>query len=167
MLSHTVSRSGAHIFRSPLRGRIFAGVIIVSSGALSIALTIIMLMNGTITGNPWAPANFAGLTGLILGLLALITLGVRIPFMRVRIRGQAVTITNVSRTYRINAAEITRITLEQRTLPQDIPRWVPRAYLAVGRPIWLADLHCGPAGEDPNPKRVRIVDELRTLAGMS
>ena len=167
-LRHTVSRSGNHIFRSALPGRIFAGVFIVSCGAGVIALTIAGLLNGTITGDPWAPGNFAALTALILGVLALIGVGVRVPFMRVRVHGQAVTITNRCRTYRVNAAEIARITLEQKSPGGGaVDRWVPRAYLADGRRIWLADLHCGRASEDPDPKLVMILDELKVLAGLS
>jgi hypothetical protein len=170
-LRHTVTRSGAHIFRHALPVRIFAGVFIVSGGAGLIALTIAGLLNGTTTGDPWAPGNFAALSALILGLLAAlaaIRLGVRIPFIRVRVRGQAVTITNAYRTYRVNAAEIARITLEQKSQGGDAGgRWVPRAYLADGRQIWLAELQCGPASEDPDPKLVLILDEMKVLVGLS
>ena len=94
-LRHTESRSGDHIFRSALPGRIFAGMFIVCCSAGVIALTIAGLMDGMITGDPWAPGDLAALTALLLGLLAMIRLGVRIPFMCVRVRGQAVTITNL------------------------------------------------------------------------
>jgi hypothetical protein len=101
-------------------------------------------------------------------LLALIGLGVRIPFVRVRVHGQAVTITNSCRTYRVNTAEIARITLEQKSPGGGAgEQWVPRAYLAGGRRIWLAELQCGPASEDPDPKRVLILDEMKVLVGLS
>jgi len=167
-IRHTVSTSGDHIFRSAQQGNIVAGVFIVLGGAGLIAVMIAMLQDGTITGNPWAPGNLAALTALILGVLAAMGVGVRLPFMRVRVRGQAVTITNPARTYRVNTADIARITVEQKSAGGDAAaRWLPRAYMADGRQIWLAGINCGPASKDPDPKLVLILDELKALAGLS
>jgi hypothetical protein len=165
-MKHIVTRSGTHVFRPSLPVLVFIGGFLVITSTGVVAAGVAGKLSGTITGSLTAPGTVALLAGLGVLLLALFYVGVRAPFLGVRVCGQQVKVTNGLRTYRAGTRDVTGITLERKSMgPNDVDRWVPRMHLADGGEFWLEAFSCGAASKDPDPQKVRLLDELRALIG--
>jgi hypothetical protein len=155
----TVEQSGAtHTFRLH-RGRfVFFGIFSAGFGAAGVAaLGSVVLPNATGDLKAWAAVGVA---------LWAIWIGIRMPFLAVRISGGKMTIRNLFRTCTINGSEIRAITV-LGTARGDALIWLtPEVHLTDGRSIKLTGLDetmTGQTKRDP----LEDLEQIRALLGIT
>jgi len=154
-----VQPSGAtHTFRLH-RGRlVFFGIFSVCFGAaIAAALASVVLHNATGDLKAWAAVGIS---------LCAIWIGIRTPFLAVRISGGKMIIRNLFRTYTINGSEIRAITVLGTARGDALRQQTPEVLLINGRSIKLTGLDetmTGQAERDP----CEDLDQIRALLGIT
>lgn len=154
-----VRQSGAtHTFRLHQGRLVFCGILFAGGGAVAIAVGSVVLSNATDSWNVWAVIRIAAIMGVFL---CGIWMGIRMPFVAVRISGGKMTIRNLFRTYTINGSEIRAIAVVVRGKHASILR-TPQVHLNNGRSIRLTGLDESMTGQ---PKRdlFEALEQIRAL----
>jgi hypothetical protein len=147
-----------HTFRLH-RGRlIFFGIFFAGGGAaIAAALASVVLPN--------APGDLKAWTAVGISLCG-IWIGIRTPFLAVRISGGKMTIRNTYRTYTINGSEIRAITVLGTARGDALRQQTPEVLLTNGRSIKLTGLDettTGEAERDP----CEDLEQIRALLGIT
>jgi hypothetical protein len=154
-----VQQSGATHTFSLHRGRlVFFGILFVGGGAVgAVGLGSVVLPNAAGDLKAWAAVGV---------FLCGIWMGIRMPFVAVRISGGKMTIRNLFRTYTINGSEIRAITVVGSVRGDALIQRTPEVHLTTGRSIKLTGLDETLAGHTKRDL-FEDLDQIRALLGIT